>query len=361
MALRLWILLCFAMLASSGVMALADNTSHDPSQQGLASSGDGQAQTTGGNGTYRLEAGEWNVALQGPPGLETRAEWQAGDGAGDGFYTLWLLDSAESYATIFIVEYAGPVTFGPEALRGGLDQLLSPYHPVQVLSALRTVDGSWGAVAEAFSQSLNRTVYAMLYPIGAGQDNSSSVTAGLVSLLDREASMQMIDTLHIQNGQAKPDKPVLDPPSRPSFAPQGSREEPVPLGTPVDLVDGWEIRVIRVIPNATEMVMTTDPGNDPPRPGYQYFIASIEGRYHGSASSILDPGLRLRALGRSEIPYRSFDRLVAIPDPLPRTESFSGALVTGNVCWEVRSSDADLLVMFDHASRDSRIYMALYR
>jgi hypothetical protein len=145
----------------------------------------------------------------------------------------------------------------------------------------------------------------------------------------------------------------------------GTRENPVPIGTTADLEDGWKVTVMNVIPDATNAVLRENQFNDPPKAGNQFFLARIQAKYTGSGSDTFGGSYRLRAVGPSSVGYTTFtNHAGVIPDPLPDSEVFSGGVIEGNIGWEIRSSDASTLVMYDNPislgdSKD-RVYMALY-
>jgi hypothetical protein len=53
-----------------------------------------------------------------------------------------------------------------------------------------------------------------------------------------------------------------------------------------------------------------------------------------------------------------------IPDPLPNSDVFTGGAIEGNVGWEIKSSDANALEMYDKplsiGTQGNPIFMALY-
>ena len=109
----------------------------------------------------------------------------------------------------------------------------------------------------------------------------------------------------------------VPPTATPTPPPLGSRQNPVQLGTEVDVKnaddDHWRIAVIDTVPDAT----------------------SFGGSY------------RLKALGIGGVVYTTFaDSCWVIPDDLPDPELFTNGTVEGNVCWEVADDDVDSLQMF---------------
>ncbi|HLZ68703.1 MAG TPA: hypothetical protein VKV26_02220, partial [Dehalococcoidia bacterium] len=163
---------------------------------------------------------------------------------------------------------------------------------------------------------------------------------------------------------------VTPPPTRtpspspsPTPAAAGTRENPVPVNTEVALGDGWRVKVLSVQPNATQAVLVRNQFNKPPAADHQFFIAQLQATFTGSGSAKLDGGFRLRAVGASAVAYSTFDNSCGvIPNELPDSETFTGGTISGNLCWEIRSSDAGSLVMFDNpflAGNQSRVYLSL--
>jgi len=143
---------------------------------------------------------------------------------------------------------------------------------------------------------------------------------------------------------------------------RGSRNNPIPRGESAFLYGNWEVRVVAVIPNATDIVLRENMFNDPPKPGYQYFIATVEATYRGRGSASFDGSYRLRALGPSNVSYRTFeDSCGVIPDRISDREVFTGGTIRGNVCWQVLTSDAGNLLMYDDPFLADRYVTTFFR
>jgi len=149
-----------------------------------------------------------------------------------------------------------------------------------------------------------------------------------------------------------------------SEAATGTRDDPYPLRTTVDLGDGWLIQVLSVCPDCTREVLDENMFNSPPASGHQFFLARIAAKYVGEGSSKFDGDFRLRAVGPSSVAYSTFENSPGvIPDALPDPEVFTGGIIEGNVGWEIKSTDASRLVMYDApflGDKEHRVYMALY-
>ena len=145
--------------------------------------------------------------------------------------------------------------------------------------------------------------------------------------------------------------PVHTPTPEPPPA-LGSRENPVPFGTTVEVkgeetTDHWEITVLGTTPDATAIVLSKNPYNDPPEEGNQFYIVRVQAKYLGPDSTEFWGSYRLRALGAGGVVYTTFEHSCGvIPDELPDPELFAGGTVEGNVCWQISSGDADSLMVF---------------
>ena len=151
--------------------------------------------------------------------------------------------------------------------------------------------------------------------------------------------------------------------------PGTTRDNPVPIGTAVDMPNGWRIAVLSVTPNANRIIAEINRFTDPPKENHQFVIAKLLVVRIGESSD--EPPEGLRAVGGSGVSYISQTLSYCdgsrggsgwyIPDALANTEVFPGGSVTGNVCWEVRSSDVGSLVMYyDPAyDRSERRYFSL--
>lgn len=177
----------------------------------------------------------------------------------------------------------------------------------------------------------------------------------------------MIPTIAPEEASSIP--PTTDEPIESQL---GSRENPVPMREySVTLSDGWKITVLDVIPDATQLVFSENKFNKPPKSGYQFFIAKVKACYTGSGSDKfeapfiggLGTSYRLCAVGDSNVVYDNDNRCGVIPDPLPDSEVYSGGCIEGYIGWEIRSSDANSLVMFDKplssGSTGERVYLSL--
>jgi hypothetical protein len=89
--------------------------------------------------------------------------------------------------------------------------------------------------------------------------------------------------------------------------------------------------------------------NDPPAPGFQFFIVRVQATFTGQGSAKAFSGhYRLRAVGSAGVSYSTFEnRCGVIPDEVTDAEVFTRGTIAGNECWAVRSADVGSLVMYD--------------
>jgi hypothetical protein len=107
--------------------------------------------------------------------------------------------------------------------------------------------------------------------------------------------------------------------------------------------------VTSATPNATAQVLAENMFNDPPAAGDQFYMVRVRATYTGAGSQGFDGTYRLRSVGASAVEYTTFSNdCGVIPDQITPNQVFTGGTIEGNVCWEVKSSDAPSLVMYDN-------------
>jgi hypothetical protein len=130
----------------------------------------------------------------------------------------------------------------------------------------------------------------------------------------------------------------------------GSRTHPVPIGRAFSIAGGWRLKVVSVIPNATQAILAVrDTGggaNVAPPHGAQDFLVLVEATYtaggSGNPASLDDS---LEAEGAHNALYTDGNNgCGALPSPPAFGDSysdvFSGQTVRGHVCWQIASNDA---------------------
>lgn len=127
-----------------------------------------------------------------------------------------------------------------------------------------------------------------------------------------------------------------------------SRENPVPMGQPFLVPEGWEITILQFIPDATQIVLDENMFNDPPAPGRRYSIVRVRMK-NVSAGNPADPdaGFALRMVGSQNIGYSTFEESCGvIPDDIDwkSDDIFQGGTVEGNLCYQTGVGETDFTI-----------------
>jgi hypothetical protein len=165
-----------------------------------------------------------------------------------------------------------------------------------------------------------------------------------------------------------PSKPAPAPATAPAVAPPppartgpGSLQQPFPLGSPAQLADGWQLIVTGVTPDAWNGIHAVFPSTRAPASDQRAYMVRIEATFRGEGNGVFTAG-RLALLSTSgEIYEQIHDSCGVVPD-MPAPDLFGpGGVSRGNVCFTVRASDVDALVLFDTlAGPTERQYLALH-
>lgn len=125
-------------------------------------------------------------------------------------------------------------------------------------------------------------------------------------------------------------------------AEEGSRENPLALGTPISESD-WEVTVNSVDLNATDAVLAENPLNDSPAEGRGYVLANVTATYIGNeAAGDSLGGIRVEFVTSEGNSFDSTANMVIAPDYFNRSETlYEGASTTGNFAVEVPLDDVE--------------------
>lgn len=126
-----------------------------------------------------------------------------------------------------------------------------------------------------------------------------------------------------------------------------SRNSPLGIGR-IGKSGDYEISVISVTPNANDIVMTENQFNEPPAADEQFFMARVAVTYVGNETGTPWLDNEFQAVGNSSVGYTTFNNYCGVipDDPINIAELFPGGSVEFNVCWRIKSADADSLVMY---------------
>jgi hypothetical protein len=198
---------------------------------------------------------------------------------------------------------------------------------------------------------------------------NEGMSLGTVRFKDCEFRPYQPDASATPSAAAGP-SPILPPgsvstpaptsPENPTPMPVGSRNNPVPFGEAAE-VGNWRVKVLSTTPNATDVVLSENRFNDPPEAGHQFYMANIEVTYIGPDSAMIYLALTLRAIGESAVGYNA--RCGVVPGKLENLqEIFTAGTIRGSVCWQVRTTDVNSLVMYiepGFSLQRERVFMSL--
>jgi hypothetical protein len=137
-------------------------------------------------------------------------------------------------------------------------------------------------------------------------------------------------------------------------------QQPYPPGAPGTLVDGWQLVITGVTPDAYTGIKADVPSAIAPAADQRDYMVRAQATYQGSGVGVFS-GVRLALISATGNKYdQVYNSCGAIPAPLPPNVVTSGTTVRGNTCFMVRASDIGSLVLFDNQiSESDRVYFAL--
>ncbi|WP_149361562.1 hypothetical protein [Lolliginicoccus suaedae] len=147
--------------------------------------------------------------------------------------------------------------------------------------------------------------------------------------------------------------------SGPAF---GTRGNPVPTGTTVELGPDWQVNVVSITADATPIVLAENQFNDEPVPGREFVMARISLTYIGEESGTPWLDLTTKYVGADGNAYAtgSDDYCGVFPEPFNDiNEQFPGATREANQCWSVPSgavAGGVILVEESFSLDDTRVF-----
>jgi hypothetical protein len=139
----------------------------------------------------------------------------------------------------------------------------------------------------------------------------------------------------------------------------GSQQQPYPMGAPGNLVDGWQLIVTGVTPDAYNGIKAAVTSSTAPAADQRDYMIRVQATYLGPGTGVFGSA-RLALVSGIQTSYDQIhNNCGVIPDSLAPNVVTSGTTVRGNVCFTVRASDVDSLVMLDNqASPADQVYFS---
>ena len=156
--------------------------------------------------------------------------------------------------------------------------------------------------------------------------------------------------------------PVLAITPQPTATPfTYSLDQPLPPGTPGNLVDGWQLLITGVTPDAYTGIKASVPSAIAPASDQRDYEVRIQATYLGPGTGVFNAA-RIALL--SNLTHQTYDQVVnncgIVPDAVPPGVVTQGTTIRGNVCFAVRASDIGSLIAYDNQpSQSDRVYFTL--
>ncbi|MBN1319921.1 MAG: hypothetical protein JXA87_03680 [Thermoleophilia bacterium] len=140
----------------------------------------------------------------------------------------------------------------------------------------------------------------------------------------------------------------------------GGRRNPIPVGQEAQ-IGGWNIKVLDATLDATQAVLDENMFNDPPEPGSQYLLVSIEATYLGAETSTFWVDMIYEFVGGEGAPFKP-SAAVAPDSILDDGEVSANGTVSGNLLFTVASDQVaggTLMIEQAFAHDDTRVFFAV--
>lgn len=131
----------------------------------------------------------------------------------------------------------------------------------------------------------------------------------------------------------------------------GTREEPLPIGSEVDLGNGWRVKVLSadIGPSAGEAVAAANQFNEPPKDGMRYIVVNLSATFAGRTDVSTETpffGFEYSAFGSANVERDGFGAMAVAPAPELDTlsELAAGGEASGNVVLTVGADETDLVL-----------------
>ena len=140
----------------------------------------------------------------------------------------------------------------------------------------------------------------------------------------------------------------------------GAAAQPFVFGAPGMLADGWQMLVTGVTPDAWTGIHAEVPSTTAPAADQRDYVVRVQATFLGQGTGVFS-GMRLALLSGTQTTYDQLHNACGtVPDMVPPNLVTNGGTVRGNVCFTVRATDIDSLVLIDNQSTDAdRVYFAL--
>jgi hypothetical protein len=171
---------------------------------------------------------------------------------------------------------------------------------------------------------------------------AGSILSGLSIILSMSLASLYADSF---NSEFSPDSEVVDDgqssPDDDGNSDQGTRDNPLPLGTTITLGSDWEVVVGPSTLDANSIIADENMFNEPAPEGFQYAILSLTFTYIGESSGTPWTAVNVDYVSASGNTHSPGDSSAVAPDALfSINELFPGATASGNVAIAIPTDGA---------------------
>ena len=262
-------------------------------------------------------------------------------------------DEASQYASAFASAYASALTQGASE---NYAMLLAAAYAEQSVAGKSDEYASTYASAVADGMSiLEASVYATA--VGDAINDGKSLEEGraygyaILSAYQSGEYARAISASATPEGHQNP-TPTSRALSTSTSATQEfgrNRSQPMPISKPLELDNGLSISIETVTENANQIIKRHDAWTEPPSSGHQFMLVELKASNVGDEPIDLYPVTGLSLVGESNVSYdQGFsNECWTFPNEIDTSRTlFSNGSLSGNICFTVKSSDVDSLVMY---------------
>jgi hypothetical protein len=142
---------------------------------------------------------------------------------------------------------------------------------------------------------------------------------------------------------------------QPGAASTPDRLDPIEVGTPVDVGEGWTLTVTSPAIDITDAVAAENQFNDPPPDGFRFVAVDVEYGYDGAAAAASPFEVSTRMVGDGNAALTK--GCGVIPEPVDTfADVFAGGAASGSICWVTPVEDVDTVVLFASTSFDGETF-----
>lgn len=138
----------------------------------------------------------------------------------------------------------------------------------------------------------------------------------------------------------------------------GSRNNPIALGD-VAIVNDWQVQITSVNKNALKLVMDSDDYASPPASNQRFVLFNISATYIGEESGDPRSELQFKIVGNRGNTF-SKSCSYSVNTFEENEETFTGATVTGDLCFSVDAnqiSGATISIQADYSSQERKFVL----